>query len=77
MSGKGFPVDVHSFLAQRVRKLLGERGPLSPKDIVKLLRREDSPRLMPSGVQKVLNEFLRHDVERLPGNLYRLIESTK
>ena len=76
MSQKEIPYDSFAVLAQSVRKLLADAGPLSSKEIVRRLRRDGSPLLQSSAVRKVLDQTMANEVHRLAGNLYRLIETT-
>lgn len=76
MSQKEIPFDSHALLAQSVRKLLSDAGPLTPKELVRQLRRNGSPLLQASAVRKILDQTIANEVERLPGNLYRLAESS-
>ena len=77
MSQKEIPFDSFEFLAQSVRKLLADAGPLSSKEIVRQLRREGSPMLQPSAVRKVLDQTMADEVHRLPGNVYGLIDTSE
>lgn len=70
MSEKKLPFDPLVFLAQDVRKLLHDEGPLSGKEIVRRLRQKNHV-LPASGVRKLLDHTMP-DVEHLPGNVYRL-----
>ncbi|MEM6500175.1 MAG: hypothetical protein AAF709_26150 [Pseudomonadota bacterium] len=72
MSSKEIPYDPFVRLAQLFRELLAELGPLSAKDIVRQLRRDHSPDLQSSAVRKVLDQTMAEELDRLPGNLYRL-----
>jgi hypothetical protein len=75
MSDKEIYYDSNADLAESVRSLLAEAGPMSAKDIVKHLRRSESPKVQPSAVRKVLDQILVDEVERLPKKMYRLIET--
>ncbi len=73
MSSKPLPFDSHALLAQRVRKKLADGGPMTWKELVRVLRADGSPALRASGVRKVLDQTMRHEVQRLEGNKYALI----
>jgi hypothetical protein len=73
MSRKPIPWDSHAFLAQSVRKLLADAGPLTWKEIIRRLKRDGSPELQASAVRKVLEQTMADEVQRIPGDVYRLI----
>jgi adenine deaminase len=74
MSAKRIAFDSHAFLAQSVRRLLADAGPLTSKEIVRRLRQGGSPLLRASAVRKVLDQTLINEVERQKGNTYALIK---
>lgn len=74
MSNKPVPYDVAQALAQSVRKLLHDEGPLTAKEILKRLRKRGSPLLKSSAINKVLGQTMADELQRLPGNTYTLLD---
>jgi hypothetical protein len=70
-----FAYDSYLLIAEKIESLLRESGPLSAKEIVRLLRRNGDPDLQAAAVNKTLRSYMDGKTAKCEGGDWSLIHA--